>query len=413
MTFGAFLVRGITRPLNKAVQVADEVAEGKLDGVLRVESADETGQLINALNKMQSVLQRFQAAQTEMADQHDAGKISHFIDPATLPGSYGGLASATNAMVKAHIDIQVRAMGLVERYITGSFEEKMQDLPGEKRRITDAINLARDKMAAAAEAATFNQRIRLSLDSLPVCVTVSNAEALLVHATPPAKELLKFFGGPAFDADKFYGNKLSTLFKSPDDAMRFDQAVRTGETVDIEIQGRKIRLLARPVHSTSGEPIGRITQWIDRTDEIASEKQLDDMVLAATRGDFSGRLSLEGKSGFFASVSNGMNQLMQTSEQGLTDVADILSAFAQGDLTKRIERDYAGLFGQLKDSTNTTADSLTRVIGEVRGAADALTGAANQVSATAQSLSQAASVEETTSQIDVMSASISQHQPKQ
>jgi methyl-accepting chemotaxis protein len=36
---------------------------------------------------------------------------------------------------------------------------------------------------------------------------------------------------------------------------------------------------------------------------------------------------------------------LQTSEQGLTDVADVLAAFADGDLTQRIERDYAGLFG--------------------------------------------------------------------
>jgi methyl-accepting chemotaxis protein len=109
-----------------------------------------------------------------------------------------------------------------------------------------------------------------------------------------------------------------------------------------------------------------------------------------------------------------MNQLMGTSEQGLTDVSDLLAAFAAGDLTQRIERDYEGLFGKVKDSANSTADNLTRVIGEVRAAADALTGAANQVSATAQSLSQAASeqaasVEQTSASVEVMSASITQN----
>jgi methyl-accepting chemotaxis protein len=235
-----------------------------------------------------------------------------------------------------------------------------------------------------------------------------------VHATPPAKQLLKLFGGANFDADQFYGSKLSSLFKVPEDAARFDQAVRSGETVDIEISGRKLRLLARPVVDSKGAPIGRITQWIDRTDEIASENQVAALVSAAAMGDFSQRLSLEGQSGFFATLFNSMNQLVETSEQGLGDVADVLGAFAEGDLTKRIERDYEGLFGKVKDSANATAENLTRVIGEVRAASDALTGAANQVSATAQSLSQAASeqaasVEETTSQIDVMSASITQN----
>jgi methyl-accepting chemotaxis protein len=105
---------------------------------------------------------------------------------------------------------------------------------------------------------------------------------------------------------------------------------------------------------------------------------------------------------------------MATSEQGLGDVAQLLAAFAEGDLTQRIERDYEGLFGKVKDSANTTAENLTRVLSEVRAASDALSSAANQVNATAQSISQAASeqaasVEETSSQIDSMSASIDQN----
>ncbi len=72
----------------------------------------------------------------------------------------------------------------------------MERLPGQKARISEAMDKVQAALQEAAVAATFNERIRLSLDSLPVCVTVSNAQALLVHATPPAKELLKLFGGP-------------------------------------------------------------------------------------------------------------------------------------------------------------------------------------------------------------------------
>jgi methyl-accepting chemotaxis protein len=375
---------------------------------------DEVAQLLGAMKSMQMVLKQFQSAQADMAAKHEAGGISHYIEANDLPGAYGELAAGTNAMVKSHIDVNFRALGLVSDYVNGKFDQTMPELPGEKRKVTEAVNAARETMAKAAESAIFNARIRLSLDSLPVCVTVSNAQAELVHATPPAKELLKLFGGPGFDTDQFYGNKLSTLFKSPEIATRFDQAVRSGETVDMEIAGRKLRLLARPVNDAAGTPIGRITQWVDRTDEIASEDQLNDIVTAASRGEFANRLSLAGKTGFFASVSVGMNQLLETSEVSLNDIARLLQSFSEGDLTARIERDYSGLYGQVKDNANSTAENLTRVLGEVRAAADALTGAANQVSSTAQSLSQAASeqaasVEETSSQIDVMSASISQN----
>jgi len=411
---GYFLIRSITLPMQHAVEVAEDVAVGKLDAAIVADRDDEAGHLLGAMAKMQEVLHQFINAQNEMAQQHERGMLDYVMPTQHLQGAYRAMAESVNQLVQSHIAVKMRVVEVISGYADGQLDMPMDRLPGQKARVTEAMDKVQATMRSAAEAATFNERIRLSLDSLPVCVTVSNAQAALVHATPPAKELLKMFGGASFDTDKFYGNKLSTLFKNPDDAMRFDQAVRTGETVDMEIQGRQLRLLARPVNDSHGTPIGRITQWLDRTDEIASEKELDDIVTAATQGQFSGRLCLDNKTGFFVKIASGMNQLVQTCEQGLSDVARVLASVAEGDLTQRITRDYAGLFGKVKDSVNTSSENLTRVIGEVRAAADALTGAANQVSATAQSLSQAAnqqaaSVEETTSQIDTMSASINQN----
>ncbi len=401
--------------LNAIKEHLQELARGDLSQAPALpDGSDETADVLNSLITVHSVLGEFQAAQSEMARQHDAGEISYAMPASSLPGSYGVLAQGVNAMVKSHVDMNARSVDLMEQFANGRFEQSMEALPGQKRRITEVVNAAKAQMEQAALAATFNQRIRLSLDSLPVCVTVSNAEALLVHATPPAKELLKLFGGASFNTEAFYGNKLSTLFKNPDDATRFDQAVRSGETVDMEIMGRKLRLLARPVHNDHGQPIGRITQWLDRTEEIASEQEVASIVGAAANGDLSGRVDLSGKSGFFGTLATAMNQLLDVSEGVMGDTAKALAALAEGDLTHRITRDYAGLFGQVKASANSTSENLTRVIGEVRDASDALTGAASQVSSTAQSLSQAASeqaasVEQTTASIDVMSASIAQN----
>jgi len=404
-----------SRGLNAVKQHLEELAEGDLGRAPEPSTgSDEIAEVLQSLTTVHSALGQFQAALSEMARKHDAGEISHAMPAASLPGAYGELAQGVNAMVKSHLDLNARAVDLMDQYAHGRFEQSMEPLPGQKRRIAEVVNAAKTQMEQAATAATFNQRIRLSLDSLPVCVTVSNAEALLVHATPPAKQLLKLFGGESFSTDAFYGNKLSTLFKNPDDSARFDQAVRSGETVDMEIQGRKLRLLARPVHNDSGQPIGRITQWLDRTEEIASEQEVSAIVTAAANGDLSGRIDMAGKTGFFGSLATAMNQLLDVSDGVMTDTAQALSALAEGDLTYRITRDYAGLFGQVKASANSTCENLTRVIGEVRDASNALTGAAGQVSATAQSLSQAASqqaasVEQTTASIDVMSASISQN----
>jgi len=408
---GWLVTRSITRPLKLAVQAADDVAMGKLDGKLPAAGQDETGQLLQSFSKMQGVLAQFQAAQAEMGRQHQAGMIDFAMPAQDLPGDYAAMARSTNELVRSHIALNTQVIDLALSYSEGRLDLAMPRLPGQQARVSAAMDKVQAIMQEAGTAAAFNGRIRLSLDKLPVCVTVSDAAGLLQHATPAAAELFKHFGGAAFDVRTIYGKNLGAMFTNPSDAALVLRAVQSRVSEEVLIQGRQLRLLARALHDSQGNTTGVTTQWLDRTDEIASEQELDAMVQAANRGEFSGRLKLEGKTGFFGKVSAGMNQLMTTSEQGLGDVANVMAAIAQGDLTQRIERNYQGLFARVKDSVNTTADNLTRVIGEVHGAADALLGAANQVSATAQSLSQAASeqassVEETSAQIETMSASI-------
>ena len=378
-----------TRLLGDVQSAANEVAQGRFGG--RLTHIPDNTEFTALCWNMNDMLDQLEACFREQATalQYAAeGKYFRKAQTTGLRGTFRLSQERTNASLL-------------------SLEEKA--LAEAKVAAEKALTVERELLAAVE-----NMRIKVALDSLPECVTVSNAEALFVHATPAAKLLLQRFGGPGFDVDKFYGNKLSTFFKDPDTAARFDKAVVSGELVDVVIEGRNIRLLTKPIIDASGIRLGRVTHWIDRTEEIKSEEELAKLVEAAGNGDFSSRLSVEGKHGFFAAMTTGMNQLMNTSEQGLTDVADLLGAFEQGDLTKRIDREYFGLFGRVKDSANSTADALARVLGEVRAAADALTGAANQVSATAQSLSQAASeqaasVEQTTASVEHMSASINQN----
>jgi methyl-accepting chemotaxis protein len=219
---------------------------------------------------------------------------------------------------------------------------------------------------------------------------------------------------PNFEVRKVVGSNIDIFHKNPAHQRSMLAALRDVHRTQIEVGGRVFGLVATPIKNSLGERAGTVVEWADRTAEVATEKEIARVVDAASAGDMSGRLVLEGKEGFFKTLTLGVNQLMETSEQGLNDVAALLGAFSEGDLTHRIERDYQGLFGKVKESGNQTAEQLARVLAEVRAAADALTGAANQVSATAQSLSQSASeqassVEETSASIDTMSASITQN----
>jgi methyl-accepting chemotaxis protein len=155
-------------------------------------------------------------------------------------------------------------------------------------------------------------------------------------------------------------------------------------------------------------------EWLDRTDEIAVEKEVAQIVEEASNGNFTSRLDPDGKTGFFVKLANDINQLMETSEDGLNEVLRVLAALAEGNLTQTIEKDYQGTFGALKDASNQTVEKLSSIVSDVITATDALMNASEQVSATSQSLSQAASeqaasVEETSASIEEMAAGINQN----
>ena len=418
--FGLFLVRGITRPLNRAVESANNIAAGQLDDALRADSTDETGMLLTAMATMQTVLARFQSAQGEMAQQHDAGAMDYVIPTSNLPGAYGAMAQGVNALVQSNIAMTMKTVDVIAGYSEGRLEVAMDRLPGQKARISTAMDKVQKSLQEAAAAAHTNLRIKNALDNCSTNVMIADTDFNILYMNATVTEMMQRNEGelrkvlPQFDARSLMGKNIDVFHKNPAHQRNMLGALKSTYKTQIQVGSLYFALIANPIVDAQGHRVGTVVEWADRTLEVGVEQAIAATVQAASQGDFSQRLSMDGKIGFFANLSSGMNQLMDTTEQGLTDVAELLAAFAEGDLTQRIERDCAGLFGRVKDSANTTAENLARVLSEVRGAADALTGAANQVSATAQSLSQAASeqaasVEETTSQIDAMSASISQN----
>ena len=100
---------------------------------------------------------------------------------------------------------------------------------------------------------------------------------------------------------------------------------------------------------------------------------------AANQGDFSKRLPLDDKQGFFKVLIEGINGLMHTSEVGLNEVARVLGAIAQGDLTEKITNEYHGTFGRLKEDSNTTVDKLTDILRQIKESSDSISTATSEI----------------------------------
>ena len=269
-------------------------------------------------------------------------------------------------------------------------------------------------VSEARRVANENLRIKTALDNSTVGITVSNAEANVVHMTPSARTLLQKVGGGGFSVDGLMGKKLSSFFTDAQAAERFDHAVRTGETVDLVQSSFTLRLIARPVLDAQGKTLGRVTQWQDRTAEVVVEKEVAALVAAAAAGDFSQRLGVSGKEGFFLQLAEGINKLVETSERGMNDVARVLKALADGDLTQRIDGDYQGLFGQLQDDANGTSERLREIVTQIREATDAINTAAREIASgnadlSSRTESQASSLEETASSMDEITSTVRQN----
>ena len=100
-------------------------------------------------------------------------------------------------------------------------------------------------------------------------------------------------------------------------------------------------------------------------EELVLQEEVNRVVNAALAGDFSKFIDASNMKGFMASLANGINELIQVTNDGLNQVSSVLSSISNGDLSKRIEKDMPGTFGELKNYCNGTVDSLRRVIGEL------------------------------------------------
>jgi len=422
LLLGVRLARGILRTLGgdpeAAVALARRVAQGELGSGSDAEG--KAGGLLGELQSMQATLRRLNEALTDLCQRHEQGELDARANDHGLSGAYAQVVHSVNAVVHSHIAVKMKVVDLVQAYTAGQFEQSMDRLPGQKARISTAMDQVQQAMRVAAEASVVNARVVQALNKADTQVMITNANNDIIFLNDAVSAMLQRHEAqfktvsPGFEARKVLGQNVDALHKHPSHQRSLLAGLTSTHRAQIQVGNVHFMLVLNPIFDAQGVRLGNVLEWFDRTLEINSEQEVAQIVAAAGRGDFSQRLSTEGKTGFFANLSAGMNALLQTSEQGLSDVARVLAALAQGDLTQRITSDYQGLFGKVKDGVNTSSDNLARVIGEVRGAADSVSNAAGQVSATAQSLSQAASeqaasVEQTTSQVDAMSASITQN----
>jgi len=154
-----------------------------------------------------------------------------------------------------------------------------------------------------------------------------------------------------------------------------------------------------------------------RARNAALQAEVERVVAAAKAGDFSGRVSQAATRADETGVARSLNQVMETVERGVDETAAMLDAFADADLSRRMEGEFSGAFGRLKDSANIAAEKFSEVVHKLQAASRHLKTATGEILAGANDLSertsnQASTIQETSAAIDQLQGTVAENARK-
>ena len=273
-----------------------------------------------------------------------------------------------------------RAITVFERISAGEYDNRIEfDGTDEANQVLRSLDEMQSKLRTQIEnerlIAAENARIRQALDKVSTSVVLADSDHRVIYLNDTA--LATFSRNQAemrraltdFDAANLRGTTLDALAPERAAERRALDTLSASRICPRELGGCTYRTVTNPVFSDAGERIGTVMEWTDRTQEVAVERDMQQMLSAVTAGQLGRRLETAGKSGFFEVMSSGINGL---------------------------------------------ADNMSEVVSRVKQVAAEVHGGADEISAGNANLSQrteeqASSLEETASSMEEMTTTVKQN----
>jgi len=269
--------------------------------------------------------------------------------------------------------------------------------------------------------AVLNAAFRGALNQLDANVMVADNHLKLMFVNPATVQMLTRAQEqfrrelPGFDASALLGASLDTLTREP--AALRGEIERLTDTKAREevIGGRTMKMIMSPMKDEMGRRLGTVIEWFDRTQEVATESELQGVIAAVTAGNLDNRISLEDKRNFFLTLSRGINELVDAIGTVVEEVQELVAAANHGDLTRRIEtQGRPGLLVRIGSGINELTDNMAGLVSQVKSAASEVSRGADEISQGNANLSQrteeqASSLEETASSMEEMTSTVRQN----
>jgi methyl-accepting chemotaxis protein len=382
---GWFITRGISRPLNVALDVANNIAKGDLTTDIQVTSTDETGQLLGAMKHMSESIKAMVADANMLAVAATEGRLQTRADAGKHQGDYRKIVEGVNSTLDAVIGPLNVAADYVENIANGNIPAKITD--------------------------TYNGDFNIIKNNLNTCIDAINA--LVSDADLLSLAAVEGRLATRADASKHHGDyrKIVEGVNKTLDAVIGPLNV-AADYIDHIARGNAPAKITDDYNGDFNIIKNNLNTCIDAVNALVSDANL--LSLAAVEGRLATRADASKHQGDYRKIVEGVNNTLDAVIGPLNEAVEVFVAMEVGDLTKTVNGDYNGQLKDFKETINNTITKLSEVISQVNGAAHNIASASEEVSATAQSMSQAtseqaSSVEETSASIEEMSASIDQN----
>lgn len=272
-------------------------------------------------------------------------------------------------------------------------------------------------MAYTQQVAAEATRIRQALDNVQSCVMVANNDLNIIYLNEAAKVMFKQAEAdirtqlPHFDAEQLLGANIDQFHKNPAHQRTLMASLNSTFSSAAVIGGRYLNIVANPVKNDDGERIGVVVEWLDRTREVRIEHEIEAIVDSVKHGRLDQRLVLSDKQGFFAQLSEGINELTDVIERVFKDVGSTMRSMAEGDLSNRITTEYQGVYLECQNDINTTIDKLGDIFNQVLESAEFINNSSREIASGNNNLSQraeqqAANLQQTAASMEELTSTV-------
>jgi len=333
------MASNLTGQVRNIAEVATAVASGDLSRKITVDVRGEILQLKEAINTMVDQLRSFASEVTRVAREVGTdGKLGGQAVVVGVAGTWKDLTDSVNAMA-GNLTAQVRNIAEVTTAVArGDLSRKITvDVKGEILELKDTINTMVDQLNAFAGEVT------------RVAREVGTEGKLGGQAQVPG------VGGTWKDLTDNVNFMASNLTGQVRNIAEVATAIANGDLsrkITVDVRGEILQL-----KETLNTMVDQLNRFAGEVTRVARE--------VGSEGRLGGQANVPGVAGTWKDLTDSVNSMAGNLTGQVRNIAEVTTAVARGDLSRKITVDVKGEILELKNTINTMLDQLNAFAGEV------------------------------------------------